>query len=573
MSGHAGEPEPAADHSTVRTDGDVRQAARSRHVPEADLEAVTQGTDHDVSEPLLGAAQTPAAHQDTVVVIDFGSQYSRLIARRIREARVYCEILPHTAPWESIRALQPQGIVLSGGPASVYDERAPRCAPDIFGAGIPLLGICYGMQLMALELGGDIVPAREREYGPADLQIIRPEGIFAGVPSRTRVWMSHGDRVERAPPGFSALARTENSALAAIANDRGAIGLLFHPEVAHTVEGRSMISNFVHQVCGCTGTWTPGAFIRESIAGIRARVGSGKVLCALSGGVDSAVAATLIARAVGDQLSCVFVDNGLLRQDEAQQLVDVFRDHLQVQLVHVDASGRFLARLAGVTDPEQKRCIIGEEFIRVFEDEARKIGHVDFLAQGTLYPDVIESTSHDTATVAARIKTHHNVGGLPSDLAFSLVEPLRYLFKDEVRRVGTELGLPDSMIWRQPFPGPGLAVRIIGEVSQERLSILRAADYIVVSEVKEAGLYRDLWQSFAVLTPLQSVGVMGDFRTYGYVVAIRAVTSEDAMTADWARLPYDLLARISNRIVNEIPSVNRVVYDISSKPPATIEWE
>jgi GMP synthase (glutamine-hydrolysing) len=356
-------------------------------------------------------------------------------------------------------------------------------------------------------------------------------------------------------------------------NGQGSIGLQFHPEVVHTPEGRNMIANFVHEVCGCGRSRTPGAFIEESISTIRGQIGSGRILCALSGGVDSAVAATLIARAVGDQLVCVFVDNGLLRQDEARQLVDVFRDHLKVQLVHVDATDRFLRRLEGVTDPEEKRCIIGEEFIRVFEDEARKIGRVDFLAQGTLYPDVIESTSHDTATAAARIKTHHNVGGLPKDLRFSLVEPLRYLFKDEVRRVGLQLGLPESIVWRQPFPGPGLAVRVIGEVTRERLDILRAADHIVVSEVKAAGLYQDLWQSFAVLTPLQSVGVMGDFRTYGYVAAIRAVTSEDAMTADWARLPYDVLARISNRIVNEIPAVNRVVYDVSSKPPATIEWE
>lgn len=539
----------------------LRQAAPSRHVPEADFEATV--------EP----AATPATQQDTVVVIDFGGQTSRLIARRVREANVYCELLPHDAPWDRIVSLHPKGFVLSGGPASVYDRDAPHCAREVFTSGVPVLGICYGMQLMAQELGGKVAPAIHREYGPADLQILDPGGIFTGLPETTRVWMSHGDRVDAAPPGFRPLASTENSPCAAIGSSDGAIGVQFHPEVVHTEHGRKIIANFVREVCGCSQSWTPGAFIGESVEAIRCQVGEGRVLCALSGGVDSAVAATLIARAVGDQLTCVFVDHGLLRQDEARQLIDVFKNNLHVDLIHVDASDRFLTALAGVTDPEEKRQIIGEQFIRVFEDEARKIGQVDFLAQGTLYPDVIESTSHDTATAASRIKTHHNVGGLPEDLKFSLVEPLRYLFKDEVRRVGLELGLPESMIWRQPFPGPGLAVRVIGEVTRERLEVLRAADHIVVSEVKAAGLYRDLWQSFAVLTPLQSVGVMGDYRTYGYVVAVRAVTSEDAMTADWARLPYDVLAKISNRIVNEIPLVNRVVYDISSKPPATIEWE
>ena len=562
--------------ATTPSDTDERRSTRShaqsRHVPEADIEAAA-AEDAPRTRTNGAATASPAVDQDTVVVLDFGSQYSRLIARRVREASVYCEILPHDVPWERILSLRPKGLILSGGPASVYDGGAPRCAPEVFTSGLPVLGICYGMQLMALEMGGAVAPARRREYGPADLHIVDANGLFTGLPSTTRVWMSHADRVDRAPPGFRSLAETGNSPLAAMGNDRGAIGLQFHPEVVHTPQGAQIISNFVHQICGCRATWTPGVFIEESIASIRAQVGDEQVLCALSGGVDSAVAATLIARAIGDRLTCVFVDNGLLRQDEGKQLIDVFNRSIGTRLVHVDATDRFLARLRGVIDPEEKRRAIGSEFINVFEAEARKLGQVAFLAQGTLYPDVIESTSHDTAGAAAKIKTHHNVGGLPPDLHFSLVEPLRYLFKDEVRRVGLELGLPESMIWRQPFPGPGLAVRIIGEVTRERLEVLRAADHIVVSEVKDAGLYRELWQSFAVLTPLQSVGVMGDHRTYGYVVAVRAVTSEDAMTADWARLPYDLLARISNRMVNEIEAVNRVVYDISSKPPATIEWE
>jgi GMP synthase (glutamine-hydrolysing) len=539
----------------------LRTAAHERHTPEADVEAEAR------------ASPLSSSHQDTIVILDFGSQYSRLIARRIRECRVYCEIVPHDTPWDTLRRMNPKGFVLSGGPASVYDEGAPRCAPEVFSGITPVLGICYGMQLMTMEMGGRVAPSSHREYGPAELQILSAEGIFLDVPRSIRAWMSHGDRVEGLPPGFEPLAATANSPAAAMRNNAGAIGILFHPEVQHTQHGKQILENFAIQVCGCRATWTPGRFAEEMIASIREQVGHEPVLCALSGGVDSAVAATLISRAIGRQLTCVFVDNGLLRKDEAGQLVEVFERHIDARFVCVDASERFLQQLSGVEDPERKRRVVGTEFIRVFEEEAKKLGDVRFLAQGTLYPDVIESTSHDTTSAASKIKTHHNVGGLPKDLRFSLVEPLRYLFKDEVRKVGLELGLPESIVWRQPFPGPGLAVRIIGEVTRERLDVLRAADHIVVSEIKTAGLYHELWQSFAVLTPLRSVGVMGDFRTYGYVVAVRAVTSEDAMTADWARIPYDVLARISNRMVNEIPEVNRVVYDISSKPPATIEWE
>ena len=513
------------------------------------------------------------AGDESVVVVDFGSQYSRLIARRVRESRVYCEIVPHDAAWDQVAHLNPKGVILSGGPASVYEPDAPMAPMWIYERHLPILGICYGLQVLAHQLGGKVVPGSRREYGHAVLhQNAADSLIFADLPSSTTVWMSHGDQVLEMPPGFRSLAYTDNSPIAVMGNDEGVLGLQFHPEVVHTPEGKKVIENFLYHICRCRGAWTASNFVEESIGRIRAEVGDGKVVCALSGGVDSAVAATLVHRAVGDQLTCVFVDNGLLRKEESQRVMETFERNLNMNIVRVDATEDFLTRLAGVTDPEEKRISIGEEFIRVFEEQAAGLGRVDFLAQGTLYPDVIESQTPENKA-SAKIKTHHNVGGLPEDMAFSLVEPLRYLFKDEVREVGLALGLPEEMVYRQPFPGPGLAIRIIGEVTWEKLEMLRACDWIVMDEIEAAGLYRELWQSFAVLTDTRSVGVMGDFRTYGHMVAIRAVTSEDAMTADWARLPYDMLARISNRIVNEVPQVNRVVYDITSKPPGTIEWE
>ena len=508
-----------------------------------------------------------------VLVLDFGSQTSQLITRRIREARVYCELVPGTTPWPELEARHPAALVLSGGPASVYDPGAPQVDPRALRAGIPVLGICYGMQLIAHHLGGEVAPASSREYGPAILNVADAGGLFDDLPGELAVWMSHGDHVLRLPPGFHALGSSGNSPVAAFSDGAGILGIQFHPEVQHTPQGREVLRNFLYRVCGCEGGWTPGSFIREAVDQIRSSVGQGRVICALSGGVDSAVAATLVDRAIGDQLTCVFVNNGLLRREEPERVLDVLHGNLDLNLRYVDASARFLRGLQGVVDPEEKRRVVGREFISVFEEEARTLGEIDFLAQGTLYPDVIESTAHDTAATAARIKTHHNVGGLPPGLRFKLIEPLRYLFKDEVRAVGIELGMPEDVVYRQPFPGPGLSVRCLGEVTAERLEILRGADWVVVDEIKKNGLYRQVWQSFAVLTPLQTVGVMGDFRTYANVVAVRVVTSEDAMTADWARLPHEVLGRISNRIVNEVPGVNRVVYDITSKPPGTIEWE
>lgn len=505
---------------------------------------------------------------ETILVLDFGSQYTQLIARRVREANVYSEVVPFNTTPEVVQQHSPKGLILSGGPDSVYEPGAPKCDPRIFELGIPILGVCYGMQLLAKELGGKVEPGTEREYGSREIETVASSRLLDGT---RRVWMSHGDRIIAPPPGFAVTAKS-STAMAAMENpERRIYGIQFHPEVTHTENGVALLRRFIFEVCGCAGDWTIGSFIDRAIERIQQQVGRGRALCAISGGVDSTVAATLVSRAIGDRLIGVFVDNGLLRKNEFEKVLSILKNNLKLNVRGVDASERFLNLLSGVADPERKRKIIGAEFIQVFEDEASRMEGVEFLVQGTVYPDVIESVS--VKGPSQTIKSHHNVGGLPERMRLKLVEPLRELFKDEVRRVGLELGLPDEMVWRQPFPGPGLAVRIMGEVTPEGVRLLQAADDILVTEIKKAGLYRDIWQSFGVLLPVKSVGVMGDNRTYDHTLAIRAVHSIDGMTADWVRLPYDVLNSISTRIVNEVKGINRVVYDVTSKPPATIEWE
>ncbi len=511
-------------------------------------------------------------HMQKILILDFGSQYSQLIARRVRESSVFSQVLPYNTPLTEIKSLKPKGIILSGGPCSIYDHGAPHCGQEIFNLGIPILGICYGMQLMSQCLGGEVARSSKREYGPAELVISDHTDLFEVGRPRIRAWMSHGDQVLSLPDGFISIASTDSCVTGAMKHQSKPLyGVQFHPEVAHTPTGTQIIQNFLFRICGCNPTWTMHSYIEETIRGLRKKVGKKQVLCALSGGIDSSVVALLLHQAIGDQLTCIFVNNGALRKGEVQKVLATFGKHFNLNLQYVDAEERFLRKLKSVVDPEQKRKIIGHEFIHVFEEEARSLGHLDFLAQGTLYPDVIESCP--VWGPSATIKSHHNVGGLPDGMKLELIEPLRELFKDEVRILGRELGLAEEIVWRQPFPGPGLAVRIIGEVTAERISMLQEADAIVEEEFAQSGWYRKVWQSFAVLLPIKTVGVMGDERTYEHVIALRVVESQDGMTADWVRLPYDLLAAISSRIINEVKGINRVTYDISSKPPSTIEWE